>query len=691
MLHKPAVIGSQTTAETGFPSPFAQPLPAPPPAFLDFYNQLPAVTFAEVWPKRFPAETYDHVVVAPEGPQQFFTSDQCIGCHDATFSNDSTPHMLFEEQVQGSTATRRVNLSPYGEWRASPMGLAGRDPIFFAQLQSEVNHFPQLGPCIENTCLHCHGVMGQRQLAIDTQAQGDSGCRQSFGVAPPPEVPFGRPFRREMASQWPQAAQNAEQHYGALARDGVSCLVCHQMATQALGQERSYTGNFVSGPANEINGPYDSVAIFPMLNALGVLPQFGAQIASSNLCGTCHNILLPVLDNQGQRLRFSYEQTTHLEWQNSDFAPGRPLERSCQDCHMPTHYKGQALSFKIANNESSDFAPTTHRLPDKEIQLTERSRYPRHSLHGLNAFLNAMFQQFPLLLGIRQIDYMTGTGVVPPLITGRDSMLDMAQNDTASVTIDEFETTPDGKLRAVVTITNKVGHFLPSGVGFRRVFLEFLVLDAQDNVLWASGRTNALGAILDGITDQVLPSEQPVKFPQTFQPHYTSIDSGDQVQIYEERLTDSAGNLTTSFVRRVTTVKDNRLRPKGFDRQFFAQNSSPFIQELAELPGAEQNDPDYTNPQRSGADQLEYLVPLDAATLARVARVTVTLYYQAIPPYYLQERFQDATVGPGNKDDIARLYYLTSHLNVDAVTDHQGAMGLKDWKVQIGTDSKPRP
>src|SRR5262245_4199027 len=419
-----------------------------------------------------------------------------------------------------------------------------------------------------------------------------------------------------MVSQCPQSAKRAEQHYGALARDGLSCLVCHQMSNQALGAERSYTGNFVSGPSTELNGPYDTAAIFPMLNALGILPQFGDQMASSALCGSCHNILLPVLDNQGQRLGFSYEQTTHLEWQNSDFAPGRPLERSCQDCHMPTHYKGQPLSFKIANNESSDFAPTTHRLPNEEITLTERRRYPRHALHGLNAFLNAMFQQFPLLLGVRQIDYMTGTGVVPSLITGRDSILDMAQHETATVTIDVLEKTADGQLHAVVTVTNKAGHYLPSGVGFRRAFLEFLVLDAQDNLLWASGRTNALGAILEGISDQVLPSEQSVTFPQAFQPHYTTIDSGDKVQIYEERIKDSAGNLTTSFVRRVTTVKDNRLRPKGFDRQFFAQNPSPFIQELAELPGDERHDPDYTNPQRSGADHIEYLVTLDAATMA---------------------------------------------------------------------------
>jgi hypothetical protein len=116
--------------------------------------------------------------------------------------------MLFEEVAQDTGAKRLINLSPYGEWRGSPMGLAGRDPIFLAQLQGEVNHFPQIAPCMENTCLHCHGVMGQRQLAIDTPGQDVNGCSKNFGVPPPPEVPFGRPVRRAMMAQWPQSPTN---------------------------------------------------------------------------------------------------------------------------------------------------------------------------------------------------------------------------------------------------------------------------------------------------------------------------------------------------------------------------------------------------------------------------------------------------------------------------------------------------
>ncbi len=689
LLHAPSIIAllhPDTPNAGAFVSPFAQPLAQPTQEFLDFYDQLDAVPFAQAWKERLPAETYDHIVSAGGGPAQFLTSDQCTGCHDATYSNNATlPNMILKDQ-QSDGSTQLINLSPYAEWRASPMGLAGRDPIFFSQLQSETNNLPALSTCIENTCLHCHGVMGQRQLAIDTAGQDDQGCKALFAITPPPEVPFGTPFQRDMVTQWPGAAIDAQQHYGALARDGISCTVCHHIAATALGQELSYTGNFVTGPADELYGPYEDTTIVPkpMQHALGITPQFANQITDSNLCGSCHNILLPVFDNAGTLLGAKYEQTTHLEWSNSDFAPGRSNPQSCQDCHMPTQFKGTPLSFQIANIDSSAFAPTTHRLPNADITLTTRDTYPRHSLHGLNVFLNEMFQQFPLLLGARQIDYMTGTATVPALITGRNSMLDMAQHETASVEIQALEKTADGKLQAVVLVTNKVGHYLPSGVGFRRVFLEFLVRDAAGNLLWASGRTNDLGAILDGITDQVLPNEQPLNFPEVpFQPHYQTIESGNQVQIYQELVEDAEGHLNTSFLRRVKEVKDNRLRPKGFDPAVFANNPSPFIQQLAELPGAEQFDPYYTNPQLTGADQIEYVIPLDAETLARVDHVQVSLYNQSIPPFYLQELFRDANRGPGKQNDIQRLYHLTSRLNVDAVTDGQGQPVLQDWKLLI--------
>ncbi|NIV45133.1 hypothetical protein GWN49_09725, partial [Candidatus Bathyarchaeota archaeon] len=209
-------------------------------------------------------------------------------------------------------------------------------------------------------------------------------------------------------TQWPGAENTDLQRYGSLARDGISCTVCHHITDEGFGTENIYTGNFVTGPPNEIYGPYTDVVVKPMQQSIGINPQFGSQTLDANLCGTCHNILLPVVTNQGELLGFSYEQTTDLEWQNSVYAPGRSEFKTCQGCHMPNTFLGERLEFKIANIEDDTLPPSPNRLPNSEIRLRERNDYARHTLHGLNVFLNEMFQEFPLILGARQVDFMSG-------------------------------------------------------------------------------------------------------------------------------------------------------------------------------------------------------------------------------------------------------------------------------------------
>ena len=68
-----------------------------------------------------------------------------------------------------------TNISPYGSWHKSPMGLSGRDPVFFAQLASEIETFhPESRTLIEDTCMSCHAVQGHRQHAIDSFAETNS-------------------------------------------------------------------------------------------------------------------------------------------------------------------------------------------------------------------------------------------------------------------------------------------------------------------------------------------------------------------------------------------------------------------------------------------------------------------------------------------------------------------------------------
>ncbi|HEY8210236.1 MAG TPA: hypothetical protein VIG99_22280 [Myxococcaceae bacterium] len=665
--------------------PFTPARPYASPEFLETFRQLPPVPFSTAWKGRFPAQTYDHVVAdpPPKGPNEFVTSDQCQPCHDATQSNASTPNMVLTRK-DGT----QVNLSPFGEWSASPMGLAGRDPIFLAQLESEDNLATRQGlggklACIESLCLHCHGVMGQRALAQDTGGTGPAaGLCQEFLPPDSRQGSGGKSMRRSTLAAWrDEDPKNAR--YGALARDGISCTACHHISAEKLGDPSTFTGNFYAGPQAQLNGPYDDPLPKPMEHALGITPKGAPQMKSSDLCSTCHAINLPVLDGKGHIIGFSYEQATSLEWENSDFAG--PKGKSCQDCHMKTEYGGTPLSFKIANIEDSTFPPTTDRLPDADIALKPRTPYARHTLYGLNVFLEGFFEQFPVELGYRQLDFMNGEPV-PTLTTGRQSALEQAKHDTALVTLDALARTPAG-LRAKVTIANLTGHNFPSGVGFRRAFLEVQVLGAEGEVLWASGRTSATGVILDGVTDQPLPSEffdlQPGG-KQAFQDHHQVIRSGSEVQIYEELVQDSDRKFTTSFLHRVhLDVKDNRLRPKGWRRD------GPFAEVTKPEGKATNADPDYSGPVLTGSDSIDYEISLAPEVLSQAKTVTVALLYQATPPYFLAQRFENAARGP-LKDDTNRLYYLASHFNTDARAA-DGSRYLEGWKLQIARLSRPVP
>jgi hypothetical protein len=577
-----------------------------------------------------------------------------------------------------------VNLSTYGEWRYSMMGLSGRDPVFFAQLDSEstihnnIKGKPNAPGFVQDTCLSCHGVMGQRQFHLDK------------GNAP------GTLFTRDQL-------QDATSPYGALARDGVSCNVCHHMADKDLFDPSTYTGKFKVGPADVVYGPYpsgdsdvkvgDNVIPRPMKNSVGIVPVFGAQVGKAKLCASCHTIVLPVYDADGNQViehgvpKTDFEQTTYLEWLNSSF-----VKQPCQDCHMPDNFKGAKLQFQVANIEDStfpvvpDIGPPTS-LPPDQLVLQNRTFYARHQLNGINLFALEMFDQFRPDLGLYPAD-----GLLPdPLrktYTGQKNAVEagviLAQTATAEVTFDSA-TKNDGQLLADVRIQNLAGHNLPSGVSFRRAFLNFQVLDAGGNVLWQSGGTNGDGVITDTAGNPLL-TEFSSPSQQTFQPHFWTgnpITSDQQVQIYEEKVRDPQGQLTTSFLSLDNKVKDNRIQPKG------SSSTGPNADILA--PVGTGADPNYQ--QGCGCSVVRYQLPLTGA-LTNAAKVQATLYYQSIPPGYLRERAEDAS-GP----DTARLIKFTNELNVNKYTEisnwrlkvtSSGAVNLAEPTAQLKSGSTPK-
>jgi hypothetical protein len=625
--------------------PFAAPRANTNPEFLKLFAGMPDISLKQV--KSFPGEALDEVAAAAGGPKSFVTSSQCLGCHSAT--NEIMSFAFVDPK------RKPINMSPYTEWRASMMGLAGRDPIFHAQLESEKTLYPERRGFFDNTCYRCHGVMGQRQLNSDR--------KQPFShdiVYTLPEDPYGK--------------------YGALARDGISCVVCHQMAQTDLGTPTVFTGQFKVDSHDVVNGPYDQVSTLPMKQAMGITPRYGEQIKKSALCGSCHTVILPVFDEKGRAVldkngkpKEFHEQMTYPEWLNSAYQNERePINqstaRTCQDCHMPKKFLGQQLIFRAANIEDNTYPFTDFRAADKDLTLRVRDQFSRHNLSGLNQFGMMLFQQFPDVLGIRTADYMYAAGALG-LQTSQDSSNDLAKNETAKIEVTSLHR-DDQNLEARVRIENLAGHGLPSGVAFRRAFITFEALDETGKVVWASGRTNSIGAIVKGTSEEVLPTEffyDAATRKQVFQPHYQTITSENQVQIYEELVADPQGRITTSFTALNQPLKNNRLLPKGW------RTDGPYA-EFTEPHGDAEKDPDYSGSASGapGADSITYRIPLNELTRAIVS-VRVTLSYQATPPYYLKDRF---TIGKGA--ETARLAYLTSHLNLDGSP-------LEGWKLPIVT------
>jgi len=694
---------------------------------------------------RMPSQTFDNVWVEAGGPtvrSELVTSSQCIGCHDAGGTGLQFDMTTPNPHATSDSEAFLLNLSPYATWRTSPMGLGGRDPIFYAQLASETETFHRdISETVQDTCLGCHGILGQRQFAIDGGLDGDGGGDHGGG-----EDADCEPFLREYADATPYPDGNPLAHladYGALARDGISCTACHHMRVgegggPALDEPqnrcvkqrqdflnphnkrfaRTFTGSFLLGDPGELYGPFEEPKTQPMDHSLGIQPVHNPSIRSSELCGSCHTVHLPVMAKGNPKpVAYTYEQTTYPEWAFSAYRTGETpqgslpegageLAESCQSCHMPSRdTDGKPYRSKIAGiQERTNYPQVEYGLGAEEIDLEVRGNekdggFARHTLVGLNVFFVKMAQQFPDVLGIRTQDPMLVSKGLDPLLFTEQAMLDQAARDTATVKVAEVRT-DGGTLTAKVHVESRVGHKFPSGVGFRRAFLEVSVLDESGDVLWASGRTDSSGVIVDADgepiagelwwNDDCSQRLGPGEYPH--QPHYTEIDRQDQAQIYQELVTapppgvrnpecgvevEPRGPFTTSFLSICGHVKDNRILPHGFlplEQRIAIADALGAGEDLAKDAGpkAVGNDPDYV---RGGGDSLLYRVALTELS-GSPSSVKAVLYYQAIPPFYLQDRFCTS-----KSQDTQRLYFLSGHLNLQETQ-------AQDWKLMVVSDER---
>ena len=180
------------------------------------------------------------------------------------------------------------------------------------------------------------------------------------------------------------------------------------------------------------------------------------------------------------------------------------------------------------------------------------------------------------------------------------------QSKTAQVSIDSA-TVAGGRLQADISVQNLSGHKFPTAYPSRRAWLHVTVKDRNGAVVFESGALDPTGLIRGNDNDADA---------TRFEPHYSEITASDQVQIYEAIMVDPAGKPTTGLLSAVRYEKDNRLLPRGFNKQGADG-------EIA-VRGAAAQDPDFG----AGGDKIRYSINL--ANTQGPFQVEADLWFQPI-------------------------------------------------------------
>jgi hypothetical protein len=422
----------------------------------------------------------------------FEASTQCVTCHGGY---DTT-------------------IEPGHNFKGTMMGQAARDPLFFACLAVAEQDAPSSG----DMCLRCH-------------------------------TPFGWMLGRSNPTDGSQLQ--------ALDRDGVACDFCHrtldpvykpgvspvedQMVLSGLNAgdvPSTYAnGQFVADPDPRKRGPFgDTVAPHSKLTS--------SWHRSADFCGTCHDVSNPVfqrvsgadytpgpLDQQAATIASTDLmplERTYSEWKNSaypggvyqpDFAGNKPsgIVATCQDCHM------RDVSGKGCNDPAAPLRPDL----------------PLHDLTGGNSWMP------PIVNALYSSE--TDLAALQASAQRAVSMLQKAagMDLTYAVTADSFE--------AIVTVTNRSGHKLPTGYPEgRRMWLHVVARDVYGQKVFESGAYDPSTGVL----------------ATTPEPHVYECKLG---------LSPALGGAigigsgpTFHFALNDTVLKDSRIPPAGFTNAAFA-------------------------------------------------------------------------------------------------------------------------
>lgn len=471
----------------------------------------------------------------------------------------------------------------YKAWRGSMMGQAGRDPVFWAAFAVAQNDAVDAG----EYCLRCHAPKGWYEGRSDP-ADGSALLDADISAGVACEI------CHRMVDPIPGADDEAA------ARDAV----VRAALTDPPPTDHFGSAMLILDPEDNRRGPF-SLALFGFHVAWQAefQGQNNAQTAA-RLCGSCHNVDNPLLswnenppnggapqywpnetnaaaESFGKDDLFPVERT-YEEWLNSDYAKGgvyapqfagaKPggVVAACQDCHM-VRQTGRAAVFGAT-----------------ERDCHTNGCVPAHVFAGGNTWVPQILQDQRW-----RLNSLADAAALDQTILAARSMLSRAA--TLDLSLDDNS----GQQVLTVRVTNQTGHKLPTGYPEgRRLWLNVRAFDAGGALIYESGAYDETTGLL-------------------------AKDADIKVYEAEQGLTPEMAELvglepgpTFHFALNNTTIKDNRIPPRGYTVSAF------------DRPGLRPVGATYADGQYW--DDTEYDLPSDTE------RVVVTLYYQLSSSDYIE-------------------------------------------------------
>jgi hypothetical protein len=439
-------------------------------------------------------------------------------------------------------------------WRPTMMANSARDPYWHAGVRRETIDHPEAAKEIQDECSKCHMPMA----TYEAKANGREG-----------EV-------------FSHLAFDSGKRDDRLAEDGVSCSLCHQISKDKLGTRESLVGGFVVDTTRKLGereeyGPYkieNGQNRIMRTSSGGYKPTQSDHIKQSELCATCHTLITKALGPGGQVIGELPEQMPYQEWLNSEYKD----KQSCQSCHMPAIQEPVAIT--------------------KVLGVT-REDASRHVFVGGNFFIQRMLNRYRADLSV--------VALPEELESAASRTVEHLQSKTAQVAIDSVNIAA-GRLQADISVQNLSGHKFPTAYPSRRAWLHVTVKDRNGATVFESGGLEPSGLVRGNDNDADAAK---------YEPHYAEITSADQVQIYEAIAVDQAGKPTTGLLSAVRYEKDNRLLPRGFNKQ--GADAEIAVQ------GTAAQDQDFA----AGGDKIRYSVSLSANAQGPF-QVEAELWFQPI-------------------------------------------------------------